>query len=157
MGIRETLNKNPAITTGATIVIILAALGFITYQIGHKNMPKLATGLYYTDDDGQTFFIDSMKQIPPFDHGGKEAVLANCYQCGEGKMFVGYLQKYTDEMAATLRDPNHGEVNTDPDTLVKRPGDTEWVVITSAKGREVTHVTCPPGTSGRPVRVVPMP
>ena len=55
MGIRESLNKNPAITTGATIGIIVIALIFILYQIfGGDGAPKPITEMYYTVDDGAT-------------------------------------------------------------------------------------------------------
>ena len=47
-GIRETLNKNPAITTGATAAIILIAIGVIIYQIMGGGTPGIATEAYYT-------------------------------------------------------------------------------------------------------------
>lgn len=149
MGIRETLNKNPAITTAGTIVIILLALGVITWEMLPKSSVKLAAGVYYTDDDGQTWFPDLMSKTPPFDHGGKTAVQAWVFSCPGKAPWVAYLQKYTDDMKATLDDPNHSEIGDSElrsNTLVKKPGDTEWQTASSTKGQALTKVTCPDGS-----------
>lgn len=51
---------------------------------------------YYTDDDGQTFFVDSVYRVPPFDHNGKTAVRAMRMTYDDGKKdFVAYLQRFT--------------------------------------------------------------
>ncbi|MGD1276353.1 MAG: hypothetical protein ABR964_03915 [Tepidisphaeraceae bacterium] len=158
MGIRETLNKNPAITTAGTIVIILIALGVITWEMLPKSPVKIMSGMYYTDDDGQSTFVDLMNKNPPFDHGGKSAMLAAVFSCNGGKQWVAYVQKYTDDMKATLDDPNHSEISSsdlESNMLVKKPGDTEWLTLSSTKGRELTNVKCPDGTLNGLIRVLP--
>ena len=88
MGIRETLNKNPGITTGATAGIILLAVGFIIYQLSGGGTPSVATKAYFTIDDGKTWFSDDINKVPPFDKDGKQAVKAYVYECPGGKPFV---------------------------------------------------------------------
>lgn len=156
MGIRETLNKNPAITTVGTIVVILIALGLITWEMLPKSPPQIKAGLYYTDDDGQSTFVDLMNKNPPFDHGGKKAVMAGVFTCS-GKQFVAFVQKYTDDMKATMDDPNHGDISSsdmDSNTMVKKPGDGDdkWVALSSKAGKELKYnVKCPDGSAAKGV------
>ena len=42
-----------------------------------------------SDDDGKTFYPDSVFNFPPYDHNGKPANRAFVYQCDRGK-FVGF-------------------------------------------------------------------
>ena len=82
MGIRETLNKNPSITTGVTIGIIVVALVAIIYQ-AMGNRPNLTPPrLYYTTDDGKNWFDEEASKIPPFDHKGAQAVRVYVFKCG---------------------------------------------------------------------------
>jgi len=103
VGIRETLNRNPAITTGATIAIIVIALVVIAMQIfGGSGRMKPPTKAFYTVDDGETTFTDDINKFPPFDHDGKPAVRAYKFKCADGKEFVSYLERYTDKAKKAL-------------------------------------------------------
>ena len=96
MGLREKLNENPAITTGATIFVIVVAVGFIIYSALPGGGPKIPTQAFYTVDDGTTWFADDIKKIAPFDKDGKPAVRAHVYKCGD-KTFCAYMDRYTPE------------------------------------------------------------
>ena len=163
MGIRETLNKNPAIATGATIAIILVALGAIVYQL-LPNRPHIVTKSWYSDDDGVTYFRDELNKIPPFDHNGKEAVRCFVYKWKGGK-FVGYLQKYSDEgkkkMEAAQADKNNSNpmimMETEGEILIKKPGaDGKWIneMRDPNESMKVYSVKAPDG-SDSPVEAVP--
>ena len=101
MGLREKLNENPAITTGATIAVIVIALIFIVYSVVPAGPPKALTQAFYTVDDGENYFVDDLKKRAPFEKDGKTAVLAHVYKCG-GKKFVAYMERYRPEAKARM-------------------------------------------------------
>ena len=157
MGIRETLNKNPAITTAATAGIVLIAIIVIIWQLWGGSSPivsSAASQMYYSVDDGKTYFADDASKIPPYDYNGKTAVRALVFDCGDGKPFVGLLQRYTKEARAKLEKAQSGQPG---DLLmedieitgleVKKPGtgDTGWVRQTDPRAGAVSRVTCPDG------------
>jgi hypothetical protein len=151
VGIRETLNKNPIITTGATVGVILLALGVIVWEVMPSHGPRAPTKAFYSVDDGATYFPDDINKIPPIDHEGKADAAVRCYvySCsGKGK-FVAYLEKYTkkmrDKMLQARSSPNGPMDGTDTDLgrLVKRPGDSKWTPAESVAGQQITDVKCP--------------
>ena len=141
MGIRETLNENPRLTTGITVAIVIVVLLFIVYQI-HSGATQgsgpsfSGRQYYYSDDDGKTYFPDDANKVPPFDHKGKEADRARVYKC-DGKTFVNHLERYTPEgkkkmetlisKAQPVGDPTASEGIEVIGKEYKRPGDKEWV------------------------------
>lgn len=137
MGLRETLNKNPALTTGATIAATVLAIGLIAWQLRPAPAAKLPTHRYYTIDDGQNWFSDLRPpgRLPPFKKDGKDAVIAHVYQYGTEKPFVLYMEKYNDKALAALTqfysDPNnkdkpHGDLYEDTALMIKTPN-KPWV------------------------------
>src|ERR1041384_2844291 len=103
VGIRETLNQNQrmaAIVMGGAVVL---AILVIVYEMWPEGQASMTRKSYYSDDDGKTYFVDDIGKIVPYLHNGKPAVLAHVYQCeGSKEKFVGYLQKYTDQVRAQL-------------------------------------------------------
>jgi len=165
MGIRETLNKNPAIATGATAAVIVVALVFIVMQL-MPNRPHIVTKSWYTDDDGTTWFKDGLEKIPPFDHNGKEAVRCFVYKC-KGTKFVGYLQKYSDigkaKMEKAQADKDHPNANpmimmeVEGEQLIKKPGaGNPWVnqMRDQEQAMKIYQVKAPDG-SDAPVEALP--
>jgi hypothetical protein len=159
VGIRETLNKNPAITTGATAGIILLALGFIIYQLSGGGSPGIATEAYFTNDDGKTYFADDISKIAPFDKDGKPAYKAYVYQCPGGDPFVSHLERYTDagkkamEAAMKNNDPNNPVLMEDVQMNaieVRKPGQGDpvkgWIRQSSPIAQKVMELNCPDGT-----------
>jgi hypothetical protein len=138
VGIRETLNKNPALTTGAMIGLIVLALGVLVFEMKPKSAGAPKTGYFYTDDDGQSWFVDSMTNYPPFDHGGKQAVQAHVF-IKDGQPKCMYETKYTDDMKSDLAAGNPNDDNPDKGTLIKRPGegDDKWVPLLDPEGDDV--------------------
>ena len=166
MGIRETLNKNPAITTGATAAIILIAIGVIIYQITGGGAPGIATEAYYTIDDGATWFEDDINKIAPFDKDGKQAYKVYVYKCPGSDPFVSHLERYTAEgkkaMEAALKsnDPNNPVIMEDVQMTgieVKDPktGDKGWVKQASTAAQKVMELKCPDGKTEGIEPVVP--
>lgn len=163
MGIRETLNKNPGITTGVTAAIILIALVFIIWQAGGGGGVGAAQAKsFYSVDDGKTFFVDDAEKIPPFEHEGKTAVRAHVYTCDDGKTKqVAYLERYTDQAKKVMEKMRSGEV-TDQQImameeiqmtgiLVKAPGtgDKGWVRQIDQAASAIVTPKCPEGAQIR--------
>ncbi len=156
MGIRESLNQNPAVTTGVTIGIIVLALIIILYQAFGGGGPTGGSSggggkLFFTDDDGKNYFADDASKIPPFDHGGKTAVRAYVFSCN-GKQFVSYLERYN----ADAKKKMEAAKAAGKDTVamqsiqmggmeVKRPGDKDWVSQTDPRAVKVVQPQCPGG------------
>ena len=147
MGLRETLNQNPKITTGVTAGLVLVILAYLLYSGmsgGRPGVGSSASKAFFTDDDGKTWFADDAKKVSPFDHGGKQAVLARVYKCG-GKTFVNHMERYTPEAKKKVEEViAKGKVQNDPTALdvgaglqVKAPGQKDWVSSTDPKAPQI--------------------
>lgn len=157
MGVRETLNKQPAITTGATIGIILIALIFIIVQVSGQKHVKIPTKSYFTVDDGASYYTDDISLIPPYDHDGKQAVRADVYQCPSGGKFVAYLERYTADTKKVIeasRASGGDDFGRSAEAMargleVKAPltGDQGWVSTTLPAASKIIGVTCPDGSN----------
>jgi hypothetical protein len=165
VGIRETLNKNQTLTTGATIGIIVIAIVIIVWQMMPEKPQRILTKAYYTVDDGKTWFEDTADKLAPYDHEGKEAVRAHLFRCGEnGEKFVGYLEKLDPRAKARLDEFNSNPSNKgrvmpgqaemeEGARLVKRPGAPKWMPEASPNAAQITTIKCKDGSYA--IRVVP--
>jgi len=148
VGIRESLNRNPAVATGLTVAVIVIALIFIIWQLKGSSGPKPVTKAFYTVDDGATWFVDDRNKPTPFLHEGKEAVRVYVYECN-GNRFAGFLEKMTPkarERAEAAAREGRNAILEDGDYLVKKPGRGEWVSSLDIHAAEkIFHVECPGG------------
>lgn len=159
MGIRETLNQNPAITTGVTAGIIVIALIVIGWQLFGGGGPRIPTKAYYTVDDGQTWFVDDIQKVPPFDHNGQQAVRVQLYTCDDGKnVFPVYLERYNDRAKAAAERARQADASGEPDyeayelkeagQEVKRARDPNapWVLVRNhERSGPIMSPQCPDG------------
>jgi hypothetical protein len=157
VGIRETLNQNPGITTGITAGIIVIALIIIGWQLTGAGGPDIPTKAYYTTDDGATWFADDINKIPPFDKDGKPAYRVHVFKCTDGKEFISHMERYTPEAQKKLEEARAAGDQADPAVYeevsmtgieVKRPGtgDQGWVKQSDyEKAAQITAPTCPGG------------
>ena len=117
MGIRETLNQYQYIAAGVTIGAIVAAGVFIVSSMKEGATPRYGSVAYYSDDDGASYFEESNKLIPPFDHHGKPAYKAYVFTCSKDKTkWVGYLEGYLPEARTKMQ-----ELQASMDELAKQP------------------------------------
>jgi hypothetical protein len=159
VGIRETLEKKKSLSAVAASVLLAGSLVAIFVQA--RSMGPAGPGdTYYTDDDGQNFFVADSFKLPPFDHGGKQAVRAHVFECG-GKRVVGYMSRYTDEAKKLLDEAKAAKDAGKPPpnvpalarvaqtgTEIKRPGDKVWVRASDmTKANKVRIFRCPDGSA----------
>jgi hypothetical protein len=156
VGIRETLNQNPGITTGVTAGLIVVALGLIIWQsTGGGSGPSFNNKQFFSNDEGATTFVDDAAKIPPFDKDGKPAVRAYVYTCDGGKTkFTAYLERYTDaakkKLEASKNNPTDIGMMEEISMTgieVKKPGAAEkWVRQSTPQGSKVMDFACKDGT-----------
>jgi len=161
VGIRESLNQNPNVTTGLTALIIIIAVAVIVWQLRGGNRPATtaAERAFFTVDDGKSTFIDDAAKLPPFDVQGKTAYRAYVFACSNGKIrFVGYLERYTPEGKSKLEaarshkqqvDPSFAESVMQTGMEVKPPltGDAGWILRGDPKSATVLNPKCPDGSN----------
>ena len=168
MGIRQTLNDNPVVTTSVTGVIIVAAVFFLFRSAcsgsGDGGGAGMPSKLYFTVDDGATYFPEDAAKIPPFTHQGKTAYRVRVYKCPDGTTFVSHLERFSEAdkkriEAAAAKPDAKGPLPPDGLMLlgnieVKKPGDKEWLKMTDGieKYTAVIRPKCPDGsTNAEPV------
>jgi hypothetical protein len=102
MGMREKINDNPKLGFGVAAAMVIVASGFAAVYLRpvHHQDQKSA---FFTDDDGQTYFKESIFKFPPWDHDGKTAVEASVYTDGQNT-FVGLETRFTPEAKKQLED-----------------------------------------------------
>lgn len=161
MGLRETLNQNPGITTIGIAVIIVVAVGLVVMSLigGEGSSAGPSNKAWFSDDDGNSWFADDRSKIPPFDHKGKQAVRAHVYTCDGGKTkFVGWLERYTPEgkkqleaQRARFGDSSFALESEGSSGVreIKKPktGDKGWVNSSDASASSIIDVKCPDGTT----------
>jgi hypothetical protein len=162
VGIRETLNQNPNVTTGLTAFIIIVAVAAIVWQISRGNSPVGGNGgerAFFTIDDGKSTFTDDVTKLPPFDYQGKPAYRAYVFACKGGKIrFVGYLERYTKDAKAKIdearvrklpMDPAFAESLNSSGIEVKPPltGDAGWLLRGDPKSAAILTPRCPDGSN----------
>lgn len=173
MGIRQTINENPAITAAATGSVVLLAVIFIFYRLlcsGGDNVGgPVSNKAFYTIDDGKNFFVDDAGKIPPFMHEGKPAVRAQVFTCDNGaSKFVSYLEKFSDEDKRKLEEALSKNTSGGAPMamqymgfanalMVKKPGDKNWVKLnpqTTERFTRVMQTKCPDGSANNITRVM---
>jgi hypothetical protein len=163
MSLREKLNKSSSLTTIASVLIIILAVALMAWQFWPKGYKRTGyTEMYYTTDDGQTYFAaDRLTNIPPFDKDGKQAVQAQVVRCGYDKPFVGYMTRFNDQAKKALEEAKaKGELTQDlmgnyaTQGEAKKPGDTEWVPWLKLGETKVATIDCPDGKTS-PIPIYP--
>jgi hypothetical protein len=155
MGVRETLNKKKSLGIGLAAIFLLGAAFLLTYTEWPQHHFSGHTA-FYSDDDGQTWFIDSVYRTTPFDHNGKQAVRAMIYSCDHGNTkFCAYLLRHKasdkkrldDALAEATREGKppssitlFGDQGIQNGMEIKQPGSGHpWVSILGPQGLDVTN------------------
>lgn len=162
MSLYRTLSDRPAVTNSLTLLVLFGALAFIAHDVrGQRQAVGEAGQIYFTIDDGKTYYADTIDKLPPYDFNGKEAVRAYVYAGKDDVPFVAYLERYTPAARKRMGELDPGnkipidrEFTMAEGTEVKRPGDSVWVKRASDAGDAILHVKLPDDT-GFPRLVLP--
>jgi hypothetical protein len=154
MAIRETLQKNPVAATVAAALLIVIFVFVIRFELKGQSDFSNADKLFYSDDDGKTWFLDDPAKGSPIDYDGKKAYRALVYRCPGGQPFVAYLAKFSDHQIAQMASDDR--VLGLPMHDLKKPGESKWVK-NSASASEGAYppVSCP-GGGGSATMVSPL-
>jgi hypothetical protein len=161
VGIRESLGRNPKTGYLIATALALAALAAMTFSLARPTGPRPPSGMvYYSSDDGATWFADAADKPSPFLKDGKPAYRVYVWKCAHGKLFVSHMErlapearKRLDDLKTRPRPPQNGpSVETEiamlsRDLEVKDPGTgpTGWVKPGTPEGEKVTLLACPDG------------
>jgi poly(3-hydroxybutyrate) depolymerase len=105
------------------------------------NTPANQKMLYFTVDEGKTYFPLEATNKPPFTHEGKVAYRAHLFSTDGGRTgWVAYVSKYSP-------------VSTEP--LVRRPGETAWTPVGAPEAAAILNVKPPAGITAKAVEVFP--
>jgi hypothetical protein len=158
VGLREKMNENPKIATGATIGIVGIALILIVWQLMglHNPTGAITNSKYFTTDDGKSYFKDSDDKIAPFDKDGKTAYEAYVVSCDGGKTpYVAALLKYTENYKKVFNGTVGGGSISGTGILYRTPltpdDPKNWYPRENPKGALLANPTCPDGTLAGPV------
>lgn len=110
MSIRESIDSHKAVTVSlAVFMIAVAAVWMLWSSPSQSGERVLTTRMFYTTDEGKTWFVEDAERIPPFDYKGKTALRVRVFQSKDGKPFAGYLERYTPEAARRLEAAKRGD------------------------------------------------
>lgn len=140
-GIRDYLNNRPTVAAAIAAAVLISA-GAVWFLINRGPSTTIAR-VYFSADDGKTFFADDSTKIPPFEHQGKQAVQAHVFRCGEEAPFVAYLARYSEKtrgeitaLAAKKSDPQASQQMSELMSRgleVKKPNDAQWIAANSTE------------------------
>jgi len=130
---REFFQKNryAGFAVAGTFLAMAALIVWMTTEWS----PRVITKCYFTNDDGQTWFIDDVDRVTPFDKDGKPAVRAYLFSCPSGKSYCGLVSRHSDSgrEAVAIYRIQHPDGRL-PESLLrsgsrefKQPGQTKWV------------------------------
>lgn len=155
MGIREAINRYKVLTIGTACVFVVGAVAMTVFQMrGSSSAPSGPVGgkAYFSADDGKTWFLDEVKNVPPFKKDGKDAVRAYVFSASDGTKFVGYLERYSAvgkkhiEEALTLKDSLEDPFMAAANFVqFKKPGEAEWIGAANPRAAQVQDVVSPKG------------
>jgi hypothetical protein len=162
MSIREAINRRPGIVAAVAVLLLLTGVG-MAIAIRSGSSPRSAgERVWFSDDDGKTWFPGDVRALPPFDHNGKPAVRAVVFRCDtHKKTFVAYLQRFTPEGQRMLREARSGNGPSSLNALqthgveVKSPGAATLVNANSPEGIKLRNPGCPEGDQDNVNEVIP--
>jgi hypothetical protein len=159
VGLREAIKSNQAIVVALALVMIVGSAVAIFFQARDDGSADSGR-VYFSNDDGKSFFDDKSTKLPGFLRDGKPAYRAHVFVCG-GKRVTGYLSRFTPEALKALEEANayRGTGKPPPNvrqlatigttgTEVKRPGDAKWISqADAAAATRIRAFRCADGTT----------
>jgi hypothetical protein len=139
VSIRQAINNNRGVSTGAAAAVVLVAIGFVVFRVSGLDNPTVPPqdASWFTTDDGKSYFADDLKKVAPFQTAdGRTAVKAIVYQCGEGGApFVNHLERYNPEALKLMQGGGGRPAATQPAGESGAPSYSEYM-RTQGGGRD---------------------
>jgi len=148
-------SKGKPNAVGIVAVCMILCAGVVIFLELRPSKAPATVGVYFTVDDGKTWYADDAGNCPPYNHNGQQAVRCMVFNAG-GSDFAGYLKKYTDDVRSKMLANipcSNDELNRG--TLVKRPGDGGWVSIADPAGQQILQVKDPSHPDAQATDVLP--
>jgi hypothetical protein len=160
MGIREEINKRSGLSTVISAIFVGVAIIVLLIQFWPSPAPKVPSHMFYTVDDGKTWFADDVKRTSPFMKDGKTVYRCFVYSCDKcGTTFVAYLTRQSTAGNAPTADAGDDlpPLPALPAWEVKKPGSQEWVKTSDdiARIRDIQQPKCPNGCTAEYSQVEP--
>ena len=164
LSFRQRLQANRRLGYGVGAAALIISGAILAYQwasqFGNDGLAEIR--VFYSVDDGKTYFPDSEGRLPPFELPQGVAVRAHVFSGNNGP-FVGYLERFSPEAHTIITRVSEAARTAKPGDKpppelakvsdaqrngrqVKRPKDTTWVSINSSAGQGITRVTTPGST-----------
>jgi hypothetical protein len=147
MDFRKTLEKYRSVTIPACVACVLVAVIVAYATLGGRG-GNLPGKVYFTVDDGATWFAASRDKLPPFQEKGRDAVRVHVFNC-DGNTVPGYLERLSASAHETLTkargDPEalrKAQILLYTGTEVKALKGDKWVPRNSPEGRNISMVPC---------------
>jgi hypothetical protein len=163
-GLRENINRHPR--ASISLLLLLVTMGIVLVVMSTSTpavRPKVHL-LYYSTDDGATWFADEEGKVPGFDHDGQPAYLAYVVTNDGGTTkWVNYLLRISEPSRSDLENLRASE-DAQPAKLialfnagaeVKKPGEAKWVSQSSPRAQKVMTPRAPGGSTARIEPVYP--
>ena len=154
MSLKE--NKYVPYATGIGLLGLAAVIVAFNSWPEKKFSQDLA---YFSDDNGKTWYTDSIDLIPPYQHNGKEADGAVIYSyAGGSKQFCGYLFRFPEKIKQQIENaaaPGSGKTphgiaygtEIGGSREVESPGSTgHWAAMGTPAAGTITKITAPDGS-----------
>jgi hypothetical protein len=160
MSIRESIQSKRWLSVLGAVLMIGFAVVVLAYNYLPEHRPT-GEKACYSDDDGQSWFVDDTYKIVPFDHNGKQAVRAMVFlYAGGAKNFIVCLIRNTpDGQVALQKAIDQAKSHNQPITSILQFNDTSlqevklagaghpWVRRSSAEARQVLTLRSPDGSA----------
>ncbi len=146
MNIRDTLERHRTIISIVCVIFMLLGLALgVRWMIGPRvtspgSFADVGQEFYYVLETKQ-YFVDSINKVPPFKNDkGQEAVRAYYFSCGpctKGSRFVGYYEKYSDEVKQRIESGAELTSELAGQALVSADGQ-KWFALDKHESRPIT-------------------
>lgn len=150
MGLRETIDKNPALGYGLVGGIIVLAVVTYILTSGEKEFKTHGKSRYYYDMDSKSLYVITETDHPdppmkaPSGGEGVYAVVFSCSDCKDkASLEIGMLTKYSKELLDALIRKRKGEEVEGlgeierKGKLVRFPDSDDWVRLDSEDGSKI--------------------
>lgn len=159
MGVRLWLKEQQKGAMVVAVALAVLGIGVLVWRMAGSVVARpIGQSVWFTIDDGKTWFAESSTKLPPFEHQGKTAYRCYVYTCDGGRTaFVSHLERFTPEITQRLKTGGAFDPMLASAIEVKEPGtgDTGWVKQSDPKAAAIMRPICPDDPNKLPEPVLP--